>query len=125
MESPPPPEITTKKGKKRKAQDEGEYKVEKVPRLPQTFTEKASAKRLVVVLEGANLETVKNGNEYQLLNSEDHIKILKKKQRDPNQARPDITHQVSNIISDIYHSLCLWNLLISITSASSHYWIVL
>ncbi len=52
-------------------------------------------KRLIVILENASLETVKvrNGS-YELLNPDDHMHILKKMNRDWNEVRPDITHQV-------------------------------
>ncbi|KAI8846154.1 Alpha/beta knot methyltransferase [Chytridium lagenaria] len=58
---------------------------------------KDSAKRLIVVLEQASLETVKLGKgkegHYALLNCDDHHHILKKNQRDLSESRPDITHQ--------------------------------
>src|SRR5690554_1339016 len=66
-----------------------------VVKLPKTYQEKENAKRLIVVLEGAQLETVKVGNEFQLLNSDDHANICKKRKRDIADARPDITHQVT------------------------------
>lgn len=52
-------------------------------------------KRVIVVLENACLETVKSkkGN-YELLNCDDHISLLKKMNRDWTEVRPDITHQV-------------------------------
>ena len=63
------------------------------PHLPRSSSEKDSIPRLIVILDGANLETVKRGTRYELLNADDHIKILKKHDRDINDARPDITHQ--------------------------------
>ena len=51
-------------------------------------------KGLIVVLENATLQTVKMGDEYQLLNCDDHITFMKKRKRDPSEMRPDITHQV-------------------------------
>jgi len=63
------------------------------PKLPKTLNEKTNAKRLIVVLEAACLESVKVGSEYQLLNCDDHINFMKKKNRDYSEARPDITHQ--------------------------------
>lgn len=52
-------------------------------------------KRLIIILENASLETVKvrNGS-YELLNPDDHMNLLKKMNRDWNEVRPDITHQV-------------------------------
>ena len=59
-------------------------------------SEEAKAKkRVIVVLENACLETIKTkkGN-YELLNCDDHMNILKKMNRDWTEVRPDITHQV-------------------------------
>jgi len=68
------------------------------------------SKRLVVVLANASLETYKassahtgNGlsrgrvpreDKYSLLNSDEHIGVMRKMNRDISDARPDITHQV-------------------------------
>lgn len=52
--------------------------------------------KITVLLEKANLETVKqNGRSggVALLNCEDHRHVLKKTGREANDARPDITHQ--------------------------------
>ena len=53
-----------------------------------------SSNRLIVVLEGASLETVKVGKGYELLNCDDHAHVLKKHKREPAECRPDISHQV-------------------------------
>jgi len=61
--------------------------------------------RLIVVLCSATLETYKashgvgrgaGGREdkFNLLNSDDHIGVMRKMGRDISEARPDITHQV-------------------------------
>ncbi|OCT69780.1 ribosomal RNA small subunit methyltransferase NEP1 [Xenopus laevis] len=50
-------------------------------------------KRLIVLLEGACLETVRVGKTYELLNCDQHKSLLIKNGRDPGQVRPDITHQ--------------------------------
>ncbi|KAJ2904988.1 putative nucleolar essential protein 1 protein [Zalerion maritima] len=80
------------------------------PELPQLVAEQQvpiasndkSSKRLIVVLSNASLETYKGsvggrmGNreeKYQLLNSDEHIGIMRKMNRDISDARPDITHQ--------------------------------
>lgn len=57
--------------------------------------EQNSKKRVIVVLEHACLETIKTkkGN-YELLNCDDHLTLLKKMNRDWTEVRPDITHQV-------------------------------
>ncbi|KAL9184553.1 hypothetical protein ACHAXT_012523 [Thalassiosira profunda] len=56
---------------------------------------KSKSNRLIVLLDQAKLETVKNrrGN-YELLNCDDHRDLCKKKlKRDPKEFRPDICHQ--------------------------------
>ena len=62
------------------------------------------AKRLIVVLSNASLETYRashggarggmRDDKYSLLNSDEHIGIMRKMNRDISEARPDITHQV-------------------------------
>ncbi|GKY96856.1 hypothetical protein MPSEU_000644700 [Mayamaea pseudoterrestris] len=58
------------------------------------FRAKAS-QPLIVILDQATLETVKNKrNVYELLNCDDHRELCKKKLRKgPNEFRPDILHQ--------------------------------
>ena len=64
-----------------------------------------STQRLIVVLSNASLETYKASHgggrggpvkdqKYSLLNSDEHIGVLRKMNRDISNARPDITHQV-------------------------------
>ena len=56
---------------------------------------KTKSKRLIVLLDQAKLETIKNrrGN-YELLNCDDHRDLCKKKlKKDPKNMRPDICHQ--------------------------------
>ena len=85
------------------------------PTLPQLVAEQNTpipptdkdTQRLVVVLSNASLETYKashggagrNGvqreDKYSLLNSDEHIGVLRKMNRDISDARPDITHQVT------------------------------
>lgn len=60
--------------------------------------------RLIVVLSNASLETYRaahggrygfGGDEkYSLLNSDEHIGVMRRTNRDISEARPDITHQV-------------------------------
>ena len=57
-------------------------------------------KRLIVILESANLETVKAGKHFGLLNVDDHAGILRKHNRDFGTARPDITHQCLLMLLD-------------------------
>jgi rRNA small subunit pseudouridine methyltransferase Nep1 len=83
------------------------------PALPQLVAEQHVAipptdkdtKRLIVVLSNASLETYKASHgsarmgavrdeKYSLLNSDEHIGVMRKMNRDISDARPDITHQV-------------------------------
>jgi hypothetical protein len=84
------------------------------PSLPQVVAEQhvpipstdKDSQRLIVVLSNASLETYKASSgggggrpgardeKYSLLNSDEHIGIMRKMNRDISDARPDITHQV-------------------------------
>lgn len=82
------------------------------PELPQLVAEQhvpipstdKDTKRLIVVLSNASLETYKASHgggragqrdeKYSLLNSDEHIGVMRKMNRDISDARPDITHQV-------------------------------
>lgn len=88
-----------KKLRARKAADD-EMESYRQPKLPKTLAEKDSARRLIVILEGASLETVKVGKSFQLLNSTDHKNMIKSKGRDPVNLRPDITHQCLLMLLD-------------------------
>lgn len=81
------------------------------PDLPKLVAEQAQpiphsdkdTQRLIVVLSNASLETYKSSHggrggvgkedKYSLLNSDEHIGIMRKMGRDISDARPDITHQ--------------------------------
>jgi rRNA small subunit pseudouridine methyltransferase Nep1 len=62
-------------------------------KIPKPFGEVQTENKLYVVLEKACLETVKRKNEFELLNCDDHLGILRANKRDLNDGRPDITHQ--------------------------------
>jgi rRNA small subunit pseudouridine methyltransferase Nep1 len=84
------------------------------PVLPQLVAEQSTpippsdkdTQRLIVVLSQASLETYKASHggasrtgmhredKYSLLNSDEHIGVMRKMNRDISDARPDITHQV-------------------------------
>lgn len=74
-------------------------KTDSVPNVPwMNALSEAHAKKMniIVLLESANLETVKQSGRsggVVLLNCEDHRHLLKKTGREANDARPDITHQ--------------------------------
>jgi rRNA small subunit pseudouridine methyltransferase Nep1 len=63
--------------------------------LTTTSSKKSKGQPIIVVLDQATLETVKNRRGvYELLNCDDHREICKKKlHKDPNEFRPDILHQ--------------------------------
>ncbi|KFO20274.1 ribosomal RNA small subunit methyltransferase NEP1 isoform X1 [Fukomys damarensis] len=61
---------------------------------------KSGGRRLIVVLEGASLETVKVGKTYELLNCDKHKSVLLKNGRDPGEVRPDIAHQSLLMLMD-------------------------
>lgn len=88
------------------------------PELPQLVAEQhvpipatdKDSKRLIVVLSNASLETYKasqgggrpgmmRDEKYSLLNSDEHIGIMRKMNRDISDARPDITHQARRFIA--------------------------
>jgi hypothetical protein len=82
------------------------------PKLPQLVPEQHTpiprhdkdTKRLVVVLSNASLETYKSSSKigrddrYSLLNSDEHIGVMRKMGREISDARPDITHQVREFV---------------------------
>lgn len=70
--------------------------------VPISSTDK-DTQRLIVVLSNASLETYKASHsgkpgakdeKFSLLNSDEHIGVMRKMGRDISDARPDITHQV-------------------------------
>ena len=83
---------------KRKNLDDGEQE------SPQdnviTKVAKKEEKRLIIVLEDANLEACKTGKEFSLLNIDEHKGILARNGRDFSTARPDITHQCLLMLFD-------------------------
>ncbi|GAB0096091.1 Ribosomal RNA small subunit methyltransferase NEP1 [Sergentomyia squamirostris] len=89
-----------KHGKKRKL--EKFIEAEETPQIEKrkgTLT-CLNEKKLIVVLEGAQLEVTKVGNVFELLNCDDHTSILRKHNRSPGSCRPDITHQTLLMLMD-------------------------
>ncbi|KAI1285682.1 Ribosomal RNA small subunit methyltransferase NEP1 [Halotydeus destructor] len=72
----------------------------KVPHVKLSKGPRNSSKRLIVVLEKANLEIVKAGNKFELLNCDDHLGLIRKYKKDPAFCRPDITHQCLLMLFD-------------------------
>ena len=71
--------------------------------MPISYADRDS-QRLIVVLSNASLETYRaahggrmggKDDKYSLLNSDEHIGVMRKMGRDISEARPDITHQVT------------------------------
>jgi len=85
-------------GKKRKALVDGEQDLPKDNTISKAA--KKEEKRLIIVLEGAHLESCKTGKEFSLLNIDDHRGLLSKNGRDFSTARPDITHQCLLMLFD-------------------------
>jgi len=62
---------------------------------PKLFkSSKNDTKRLIIILEKANLEIVKLAKSFELLNCDEHMNQIRKYKKDPAFCRPDITHQV-------------------------------
>lgn len=91
------------------------------PKLPRLVAEQhvpiptsdKDTQRLIVVLSNASLETYKAAHggrtggkdeKYSLLNSDEHIGVMRKMGRDISEARPDITHQVTQPHQCLYVS---------------------
>ncbi|KAK2708664.1 ribosomal RNA small subunit methyltransferase NEP1-like [Artemia franciscana] len=87
-------------GKRKRERNPEESNEISLPHDKLRFSHINQEKRLIVVLEGAQLECVKVGYEFELLNCDDHIGILKKNNRDPATVRPDITHQCLLMLMD-------------------------
>jgi len=62
--------------------------------------DRMAERRLVVILEGASLETVKVGKTFELLNCDQHKSMILKNGKDPGKIRPDITHQCLLMLMD-------------------------
>ncbi|CAG9857187.1 unnamed protein product [Phyllotreta striolata] len=89
-------------GKKRKLKEskEDQFEFDPMPKHLVVAHLKNQEKRLIVILEGAQLETVKVGNKFELLNCDDHTHILRSNNRDVGSCRPDITHQCLLMLFD-------------------------
>lgn len=68
--------------------------IAEAPTLPKNFEEKENWQRVIVLLEQANLETTKGKNgQIELMNCDDHQKIIKRLGKKLEDYRPDVTHQ--------------------------------
>ncbi|XP_006642472.3 ribosomal RNA small subunit methyltransferase NEP1 [Lepisosteus oculatus] len=86
-------------GLKRGSDDIDEYDPKPAKHL-RTLHDRMTEKRLVVILEGATLETVKVGKTFELLNCDKHKSLIIKSGREPGRVRPDITHQSLLMLMD-------------------------
>ncbi|KRT80988.1 hypothetical protein AMK59_5832, partial [Oryctes borbonicus] len=77
-----------------------EHEFDPAPKHLVTAHIKNQEKRLIIILEQAQLESVKVRNSFELLNCDDHTGILKKNNRDLSSCRPDITHQCLLMLLD-------------------------
>lgn len=71
-----------------------DHKKPKINRMKLFKNAKNKSKRLIVILEKANLEIVKVGKNFELITCDDHMSQIRKYKKDPAFCRPDITHQV-------------------------------
>ena len=62
------------------------------PEIPKTYLEKDSWVRLIVILEQANLETTRTKRTIELINCDDHQKVITKLGKKFEDYRPDVTH---------------------------------
>jgi rRNA small subunit pseudouridine methyltransferase Nep1 len=98
------------------------------PELPRLVAEQhmpipandKDTQRLIVVLSNASLETYRASSggrssgrdeKFSLLNSDEHIGVMRKMNRDISDARPDITHQVRSSTANPVPGLCFHLLL--------------
>ncbi|TNN51912.1 Ribosomal RNA small subunit methyltransferase NEP1 [Liparis tanakae] len=84
--------------KKRGLEHLDEYEPKPAKHL-RSLHDRMAERRLVVILEGASLETVKVGKTFELLNCDQHKNMIVKSGRNPGHIRPDITHQLLHKLS--------------------------
>ncbi|KAI6652561.1 Ribosomal RNA small subunit methyltransferase NEP1 [Oopsacas minuta] len=100
-----PKRLSGKKRRKLKQmaekKDSDEEPVEEYIPVPKRLNKDSNDKRLIVILEGASIETgFTKRDGYQLLTSDKHHSLLTKEGRDPSLARPDIVHQCLLMLLD-------------------------
>lgn len=87
-------------GKKRRLDEEDPERDLAPQETPQSSLTASKQRRLIVILEHAQLEAVKIGRNFELLNSDDHASFLRKNGRDIGSSRPDIAHQCLLMLMD-------------------------
>ena len=74
------------------------HKVENNELVSEEGVSRNSNRKVIIILDRAQLETVKTKKgEFQLLNCDDHLNLMKKNNKDPQLYRPDILHQVTHL----------------------------
>lgn len=86
-------------GKKRHLEEDDAERDLPPVAVPSSLTA-SRQRRLIVILEEAQLEAVKIGRNFELLNSDDHAGFLRKNGRDIGSSRPDIAHQCLLMLMD-------------------------
>jgi len=81
-------------GKRKAAERETEGEEKPEAQGADTGGSPTSKKELTIILDLASLEIVKTKKgDFQLLNCDDHVHLMKKHNKDPQDYRPDIIHQ--------------------------------
>lgn len=83
-----------KEDKNKNKEEEEDYdtedkKIDPTVKIPS----KLPNKKLIVIIEQCSLELSKSKKYPEIINGDDHIKIIKNMKRSPEDFRPDITHQ--------------------------------
>ena len=69
--------------------EEEEKKIDPTVKIPS----KANSHKLIVILEQCTLELTRTKKYPEIINGDDHIKIIRSMKKSPEEFRPDITHQ--------------------------------
>jgi len=84
----------TMSASKKQKQEAEKVSVEDESDDEEVTQEATKGRKVIVILDMAQLETVKTKKgDFQLLNCDDHISIMKRNNKDPSLYRPDILHQ--------------------------------
>lgn len=86
--------------KRKRGTEEDNYEFDPPSKLTTVSHLKNQEKRLIIILEEAQLESVKVGPTFELMNFDDHANFLKKHNKDPGSCRPDIVHQCLLMLMD-------------------------
>jgi hypothetical protein len=71
------------------------------------FAKNTKVPEITIILELASLEIVKTKKgDFQLLNCDDHVGLIRKFKKDPSEYRPDIIHQVNKFVC--FNCFCVY-----------------